>query len=384
MEQQEKTQKKPTLEDIKRLAIEKGISVKEYKNNGLNLKENEKTIANVFTRNYGLSWQVKGNYEKITNMEQLINKFDNNLWTIEIPEKKTQLRDDTKKSKEGLFPRESPLIPKKFIYIPRNVETGNSDVDEFSEAMKEGKNVLLEGPTGSGKTTLVRFYCAENNLPYKRVSLNGGCTVEDLIGHYILKNNSTEWVDGILTQAVRNGYILAVDEINAAPSEVLFVLNSLLDDERILILSSKDGEIIVPHPNFRLIATMNPTEQGYAGTQEVNEALRDRFHVTFYIDYNDKVEKKILKSMGIDGEKINDIMALTKKLREAYVKAEIITPFSTRSVINFAELILSGKEKLIINRFRGTDKPVINDTMDMFIYKTKSVEENKDENQPQP
>jgi len=379
MEQNEKNPKIPTLEDIKRLAMEKGISVKEYKNNGLNLKENGKTIANVFTRNYGLSWQVKGNYEKITNMEQLINKFDNNLWKIEIPVKKLNLE----KSKEGLFPRDNPLIPKKFIYIPRNVETGNTDIDEFSEAMKEGKNVLLEGPTGSGKTTLVRFYCAENALPYKRVSLNGGCTVEDLVGHYILKNNSTEWVDGILTQAVRNGYILAVDEINAAPSEVLFVLNSLLDDERILILSSKDGEVIVPHQNFRLVATMNPTEQGYAGTQEVNEALRDRFHVTFYIDYNEKVEKKILKSMGIDGEKIDDVMALTKKLREAYTKAEIITPFSTRSVINFAELMLSGKEKLIVNRFRGTDKPVINDTMDMFIYKTKPVAESNEE-QPQP
>jgi len=379
----EQKEKKPSLNDVKELAQSKGMEIKDY-SNGLNIKENGKTVANVFGRNYGLSWQVKGNYEKITSLEQLKSKFDNNLWSIEIPEKKSQLREDMKKSKEGLFPRENPLIPKKFIYIPRKVETDKTDVEEFTESMKEGKNVLLEGPTGSGKTTLVRFYCAENELPYKRVSLNGGCTVEDLVGHYILRNNSTEWVDGILTQAVRNGYILAVDEINAAPAEVLFVLNSLLDDERVLILSSKDGEMIVPHPNFRLIATMNPTEQGYAGTQELNEALRDRFHVTFYIDYNELVEKKILKSMGVDEEKRNDIMDLTKKLREAYIKGEIITPFSTRSVINFAELLISGKEQLIINRFRNMDKPVIKDTMDMFIYKTKQIETEEDDQNQQP
>ena len=361
----------PDLKDAEELALEKGMTVKKYRN-GINIKENGKTVSNVFERKYGLSWQVKDGYDRIVTFAQLKSKFDSDIWKIDIKQK-TEDKVEIPKS-------DSPLIPKMFVYIPRKIETGNFDIDEFEIAMKESKNVLLEGPTGSGKSSLVRYYCAKNKLPYKRISLNGGATVEDLVGHYILKKGETQWVDGILTVAVRNGWVLVIDEINAASPEILFILNSLLDDERILILSSKDGETIVPHSNFRCIATMNPTEQGYAGTSEVNEALRDRFHLTLYIDYNESVEKKILKSMGLEEESYSKIMDLTKKLREAYAKSEIITPFSTRSVINFAELSLVKKEKLIINRFRNSDKAAVSDLLDIFIYKSDNIE-NKDDSQ---
>jgi len=271
------------------------------------------------------------------------------------------------------------LIPEDFVYIPRNVETGNTDLEEFEDAMKQEKNVLLQGPTGSGKTSLVRKYCAKYQKPYRRLSLNGGITVEDLVGHYVLKQGDSPWIDGILTRAVREGWILAVDEINAASPEVLFVLNSLLDDERILILSAKDGEVIKPHSDFRLIATMNPSEQGYAGTNEMNEALMDRFHTIMEIDYNTKVEQKILKQMGLDTEKVSSIMDFTNKIREAYAKSEIFTPWSTRSIINFAESLLQGKEKLVVNRFKLSDRDTVRDLMDTFIYQTKPVEEEVNE-----
>lgn len=281
--------------------------------------------------------------------------------------------------KEKTTTKQNELIPDDFVYIPRNVETGETDIKEFEDAMKQCKNVLLEGPTGSGKTSLVRKYCAKHQKPYRRLSLNGGITVEDLVGHYVLKQGESPWIDGILTRAVREGWVLAIDEINAASPEVLFVLNSLLDDERILILSAKDGEVIKPHPDFRLIATMNPSEQGYAGTNEMNEALMDRFHTIMNIDYNIKVEEKILKQMGLDSEKLNSIMEFTNKIREAYAKSEIFTPWSTRSVINFAENLIQGKEKLLVNRFKSSDRDTVRDLMDTFIYKQRPVEKQEND-----
>ena len=313
--------------------------------------------------------------ESINDVDDIIIELLNNVNVSfdKLPEKQETKVPETKIVETES--NENELVPEDFVYVARNLETGATDLEEFEFAMKQSKNVLLEGPTGSGKTSLVRKYCAKNKKPYKRISLNGGITVEDLVGHYVLKQGESPWIDGILTRAVREGWVLAVDEINASSPEVLFVLNSLLDDERILILSAKDGEIIKPHPDFRLIATMNPSEQGYAGTNEMNEALMDRFHTIMVIDYNKKVEEKILKQMGIDSEKVSVIMEFTNKIREAYAKSEIFTPWSTRSIINFAESFMQGKEKLMVNRFKMADRDTIRDLMDTLIYNKQSVED---------
>jgi len=265
------------------------------------------------------------------------------------------------------------LIPKPFKYYPREILDGHTDVEIFNAAMGRKEDVLLVGPTGAGKTALARYWCALNKKPYHRVSLNGGCTAEDLIGHYILKDHQTVWCDGVLTQACRKGWIVVLDEINATPPEILFILNSLLDDERILILAPKDGEIVVPKEEFRFIATCNPSEQGYAGTNEMNEALMDRFETILYIDYSESVEQKIMNDMELSKDMQKNFQAFVRRMRDGYERSELTTPFSTRSLMNLVKFYNLNQVQLILNRFKQYERNYVEDLLDIFILKNKPV-----------
>ncbi len=87
-----------------------------------------------------------------------------------------------------------------------------------------------------------------------------------------------EWHDGAVVQAMKQGDLLLIDEISLAEDAVLERLNSVLEAERTLLLAEKGGtpvEVIVGHPKFLILATMNPG--GDFGKKELSPALRNRF-----------------------------------------------------------------------------------------------------------
>ena len=385
---------KPTYADVISLLKEKkndfDFEVKRDNSGAIAVKYNGKNQEYFTERQYGISHGIQQNgkwmsfrLRTVADLEETINKLFDDSYQYDIPEtsKKTTQKTIVTESTESVKVTESKLIPEIFEYFQRDIQgiKDQTDYTIFEKLLDQEKNVLLIGPTGSGKTTLVRYYCAVKEKPYLRVSLNGGATVEDLVGHWIVKsdenrNQVTVWIDGLLTVAARKGYIIVIDEINAASAEVLFKLNSLLDDERVLILTEKDGETITPHPNFRLIATMNPTELGYAGTQELNEALVDRFHGILYIDYNNKVERNILKKFPLTIEQVTDIQNFATAIRQAYINGEIMTPFSTRTLINFADLYTQGLQSLITYRFKQSERDSISDQLDIHINKKAQID----------
>lgn len=370
---------KPNYQDV-RNAIDSvdtsGIKfeLNELSSGSLVLKIDERNAGYFNQRNYGVGYEHRigrdWTTQKLRTQEQLAEMVSN-IFNPQSVQEKSFLGEVV----GNLFDKDvnngKDLIPKKFKYFSRKMGTrvNITDVETFERWMEQGKNILLIGPTGSGKTTLPRYFCAKHNQPYIRISLNGGCTVEDMVGHYIVKGSEMFWIDGLLTVAVRNGYVIVIDEVNAAPSEIMFILNSLLDDERILILSSKDGETITPHPDFRLVATCNPTELGYAGTQEINEALMDRFTGSImYIDYNKDVERRILKQMKLSTDDIDKVQNFTEAIRTAQLSGDILTPFSTRAVMSFAELYMQKMESLIVFRFREKERTVVSDQIDIHIH----------------
>lgn len=201
---------------------------------------------------------------------------------------------------------------------------------------------LLIGETGTGKTTIIRELGKEKGKTVVRISVNGSMGIEEILGKWLVNKGTTVWQDGLLTMAVREGHWVVMDEINAALPEILFVLHSLLDDDRKIILAEKDNEVVVPHNQFRFFATMNPPEE-YAGTKDMNKALISRFTAVLQIGVlPDAEEMRLLMQKGAEKDVAYKLVSLGKRLRLRKGKDEIFYFCSTRDLVQVVQLVTGG------------------------------------------
>lgn len=253
---------------------------------------------------------------------------------------KKQIKNELKFGKITLKKTTSPSQ-----YIPKN-STKFIDHQDILKTLAIGIQdnlpVLMIGESGTGKTASIRYLASELNHGLRRVNLNGGTTADELVGRLLLNDKGTYWVDGVLTEAMRTGDWIVLDEINAALPEVLFVLQSVLDDDGFLVLSEKeDKEIVHKHPDFRLFATCNPPE--YAGTKEMNKALLSRFGICISTDYPvESIEKKIIQEHL--GDKIakstlvEKLIGMAKETRKSKESGNSEDAINTRDILHVLKL----------------------------------------------
>ena len=86
--------------------------------------------------------------------------------------------------------------------------------------------MILQGPTSSGKTSLVAYLAAQTGHALVRINNHEQTDLQEYLGSYI-SNEAGQLVfrEGALVQAVRKGHWLLLDELNLAPSQVLEALN---------------------------------------------------------------------------------------------------------------------------------------------------------------
>lgn len=142
--------------------------------------------------------------------------------------------------------------------------------------------VLLQGPTSSGKTSLVKYLAALTGREFVRINNHEHTDIQEYLGSYITDAcGRLVFHEGVLVKAVRNGHWIVLDELNLAPSDVLEALNRLLDDNRELFVPEL-CETIKAHPDFMLFATQNPPTS-YGGRKMLSRAFRNRF-VEIHVD----------------------------------------------------------------------------------------------------
>jgi magnesium chelatase subunit D len=184
-------------------------------------------------------------------------------------------------------------------------------------ALQAARHVVLEGPPGTGKSTLLRAISRDLRRAMVFVEGNAELTPARLIGQYdpaqVLAEGylASSFADGPLLQAMRSGALLYLEEFNRVPEETLNVLITVLTE----------GEIAVPRlglvqadPEFRLIAAMNPFDA--IGTARVSQAIADRI-CRVVLGYQDAAaERRITTAVtGHNGQAVEFAVSFARATR---------------------------------------------------------------------
>lgn len=148
---------------------------------------------------------------------------------------------------------------------------------DLSRIISIGKlPILLQGPTSAGKTSLIEFIAKKSGNYCLRINNHEHTDLQEYIGTYAADvSGKLTFMEGVLVQAMRNGYWIILDELNLAPSDILEALNRVLDDNRELYIPETQV-VVKAHPNFMLFATQNPPGL-YGGRKTLSRAFKNRF-----------------------------------------------------------------------------------------------------------
>lgn len=266
------------------------------------------------------------------------------IWTVYLAMKEgiISFPEEEKGEKKKNVPSSEPAkVPSEGFVGPQK--------EQLSKALEIGLNVLLKGPTGTGKTVLVREVVKEKGYLLGYVAGSESLQDIDFLGAYVKKGDSIEWVDGKLTKAFRlaqkKRVILFIDEINRIPSKHLNILIGVMNPvggQYVLYNHLTGEEIKAPVSNLRFIGAMN--EGGSYQVHPLDPALARRFGSTIRFTYlpAEQEAELIAGRTGIDLETARKLVEVANLQREATKKGEFEISLDTASLLVWAQFIKAG------------------------------------------
>ncbi len=221
--------------------------------------------------------------------------------------------------------------------VERDIVGLRREAEVLSAALEAGRHVVLEGPPGTGKSTLLRTVADAVGLGLVFVEGNAELTPGRLVGHHdpalVLEGGyrPEAFVEGPLLRALREGMLLYVEELNRVPEETL----------NVLITALAEGEVHVPRvgmvraqPGFRLVAAMNPFDA--VGTARIGQAIYDRV-CRIAIPYQDEEpERRIVRQVtSLESQHTPLAVAIGRATRE---HREVRMGSSVRGAIDMVHL----------------------------------------------
>jgi nitric oxide reductase NorQ protein len=241
---------------------------------------------------------------------------------------------------------------------PYYVPTGD-EVELFEAAFGSKIPVLLKGPTGCGKTRFVEYMAWRlgrpltivkgggkgkstevfEALPLVTVACHEDLTASDLVGRYLLEGDSTRWIDGPLTRAVKAGAICYLDEVVEARKDTTVLIHPLTDHRRVLPME-KRGQLLEAREGFLLVISYNPGYQ--SALKDLKHSTRQRFISIEFTHPRKELEAKIIAhESGVGSEIAQDLAKLGEKVRNLREHG-LAEGVSTRLLVYTGKLIQKG------------------------------------------
>jgi len=213
--------------------------------------------------------------------------------------------------------------------------------------------VFVTGLSGNGKTTMIEQACAKAKRECYRVNITQETDEDDLLGGFRLINGNTVFSYGPVVEAMRNGAVLLLDEIDLASSKIM-CLQPVLEGKGVFV--KKIGEWITPAPGFTVLATANTKGKGdvdgrFIGTNVLNEAFLDRFDWTMEQDYAPRatetriIKKKMEKYGQVDEDFADYLTRWAEITRKAYTEGAIDEIITTRRLENICKAFAIFKDR---------------------------------------
>lgn len=217
------------------------------------------------------------------------------------------------------------------------------ELSKIRACLEAGRNVLLEGPVGVGKTHLALAVTRELGAPIFRVDGDSRYSEQKLTGWFdpptVIKNGFTQeaFMPGPLVDAMKQGGVLFINELNRLPEGVQNVLLPAIDERMIVV--PRLGEIRAA-PGFLVIATQNPKE--FVATSHLSEAILDRFELVVLAYQQEEEELSIvthrLGQASKSGDLRNLALASVRLTRLTRGHPRVRRGASVRAALSIAEI----------------------------------------------
>lgn len=327
-----------TLEDIKGYR-------KEYEEQGFKkkmrlLRKNEaKTDIEIYERMQGV-WGREQITRVVTSDEDFLKffpiamyewlsedlegkkivKFEKGMPKLEVIIKKTDHQNPDSQYVKFVRENFSPVIfDSAFPYQEQEKEQ-----KKFWAYMESGRRgILVHGPTGNGKSTMIRDYAFRRRIPIFTYTGSENTKIKDFTSVFVPADPKPVKAPSPLMLALIYDGIFYFEEISPVPSDVLTGLSTVLDRQPFQIMTQFGVEYLNVGPNFRFVAT------GNLGPRYSKNRLTDPI-IQRFIPINTKYPgkentKKILKARAptIEDDQLDMMLELVEAFREATVQDKV-------------------------------------------------------------